>query len=361
MLFLDYRLPRISRYLLFLDAPFRYSWRHLIQYFTSRIVYKKTQKELLTARERFIHFTIAFLEILPIIGILVALIDVALFSKRSDKAYTSFMFHNVLPIYSKIFGPDPKQESYILPRYIDEMKKIAHDSSVPYADVLRANTILDRLSLFGGSIIAQKGQACKIATNYFHSHGRGSDVADISKSFWRFDTLQQASIHDLARVNMHETIASCLYDGKNIRYSFGADYSANRPYKTQKLPWKPTDIRLAHNIDIPMNLLAPFTRITLHKNFCSVGWLGIVGTYFGVNEHGLALAACSVPHFSQDGTPNHLLFRQILEEARDGNEALKLVEKALPAVSMNLIVAAADGLYRVEIGLHKNSAFLKSP
>ncbi|MBS0634411.1 MAG: hypothetical protein JSR37_02995 [Verrucomicrobia bacterium] len=300
MLFLDYRLPKSSRYFLFLDAPFRYSWRHLIQYFTSRIVSKKTGLVLLTKKEQCIHFGIAFLEVLPVLGMAVVLLDFALFSKRSNKAYAHHFFTRVLPIYSKLFGEEPKQEQYILPRYIDEMKRIAHDYDVPYSDVLRANCILDRLCIFGG------GSA-----------------------------------------NTQETIASCFSDGKKLRYSFASDFAANRPYKKKKLPWKMPIF--SHNINMPMCLLAPFTRLYVDKHCCFVGWLGLVGTYCGVNEHGVVLTATSVAGTSKNGTPNHLLFRQILEEAKSGNEARNMAQKATVASSMNLTIIAFDGRYEISL------------
>ncbi len=378
MLLLDYRLPRTSYYILFLDAPFRYSWRHLIQYFNARIIRKQTGVESLTKKERAIHFWLAFLEMVPFLGMAVAIIDRQLFYRNLkplttysevEKSIASYMLATYVPLYCKIFGNDAqkqtsKQERYILPRYLAEMKQVAHDTDTPFSQVLLANTILDRLTLFGGSIKATHGEATKVATSYFHSHGRGDDVFNPDKSFWRFDELQKSSHPPkkaLSRVNMPHTIASCIYDGKNqcLYYSFGSDHAANRLYKRYNLKpllKTPHDITLAHNIDFPMGLFAPFTRVFIHEktaatnSFVSVGWLAILGTYFGINEHGLCLAACSVPGQTQVGTPNHLLFRQILEEAASADEAQKIAKKANSASSMNLIIAAKDGLARVELG-----------
>ncbi len=380
MWYLDYTLPRSSKYLLFLDAPFRYSWRHLIQYFNARIIFKQTGLETLTKNERMFHFSLAFLEVLPIFGMVVALLDRLIFYKKKhtvgqytskDAKPLSFMLQKIVPIYIKIFGDNAQkeamaQEAYILPRYKEEMKQIAYITGTHYNDILLANTILDRLALFGGSILVKKQDTQKCATSYFHSQGRDKSVTDVAKSFWRFDMLEQASSNPrgaLLKVNMQETISSCIYEGKNqcLYYAFGSDYSAARPYRYFKIPFQIQDnTTVAHNIDFPMGLLAPFTRLFLYEKtahtfaFVSVGWLGLLGTYFGINEHGLALSACSVPKAaggsSQIGTPNHLLFRQILEEAKTTDEAAKLVKKVKAASSMNLIIADCSGLLRIELG-----------
>ena len=380
MILLDYTLPRSSRYMLFIDAPFRYSWRHLIQYFTSNIVRKQTGLELLTPTEKAVHFGLAFLEVLPVLGIAVALLDRLFFSKKRgivttyskrDITTAGFLLEKIVPIYCKIFGGDAKkqalaQEPYILPRYIEEMKNLARITGTHFEDVLAANTILDRLTLFGGSIKAENSSATKIATNYFHSQGRDSSVADVYKSFWRFDKLSQAVVEGkkaLLQVCMQETIASCIYDGtrQKLLWAFGSDNSANRPYKSynlKKLFKTNHNVLLLQNIDFPMGLLAPFTRLFVREptslySFVSVGWLGIVGCYSGINEHGLAVAACSVPantSKTKKGTPVHLIIRQILEEAKTTEEAKVIIQKAIPASSMNLIIATEQTLIRIEFG-----------
>lgn len=378
-MFLDYSLPRSSRYILFMDAPFRYSWRHLIQYFNSNIVRKQTGIELLTAKQKALHLALAFFEVLPILGIGVACIDWLIFSRKPrrvtdystrDIQAASLMLTKIAPVYCKIFGDDAQkqaslQEAYILPRYIEEMKELARKTGTHYKEVLVANTIVDRLSICGGSIKADNEATTKIATNYFHSQGRGHDVLDAYKSFRRYDTLAGASGNTkeaLFKIALQETIASCFYDGKSqkLLYAFGSEYSANRTYRRynlQPLLKKSHNASLAHNIDVPMGLLAPFTRLFAHPQtpkthaFVSVGWLGLIGTYSGINEHGLFVAACSVPwqKQAQGRTPNHLLIRQILEEAKTIEEATKLIKNTTPSAPMNLIIATSSDIIRVEL------------
>lgn len=379
MLFLDYSLPRISWYIFFMDAPFRYSRRHLIQYFNSNIVRKQTGIELLTPAQKAVHFTFAFLEVLPIVGLFVACVDRILFSTKravvaaysnKDMQIASYMLEKIAPTYCKIFGPDAQkqasmQEAYILPRYADEMKALAHQTGMHYKDILVANTILDRLALCGGSIKATNADAYKVATNYFHSHGRGDSVHDAYKSFWRYDMLAastDSSKNALKKIAMQETIASCVYDAtsQKLLYAFGSDYSANRPYRCYSLKallGKSHELTLIHNIDVPMGLLAPFTRLFVRPKtsqthaFVSIGWLGLIGTYSGINEHGLIVAACSVPGQKpvQGRTPNQLLIRQILEEASNLQEATDLIKKTTPSSPMNLIIATSSSIIRVEL------------
>ncbi|MCE5293586.1 MAG: C45 family peptidase [Chlamydiales bacterium] len=368
MLYLDYTLPRSSLYMLFIDMPFRYSWRHLIQYFNSRIIQKQIGIETLSKKERIWHFAFAFFEVLPVLGFLVAIIDRMLFFKKSSTQLASNLLETMVPLYCKVFGNDAvsqsqKQQAYILPRYMDEMKKLAHDTGYEFSDILLANTILDRVSLFGGSIKASCGDTKKVATSYFHSHGRGADVVDVDKSFWRFDTLQNTTASNkqaLLAVNTRQTLASCIYDGKNscLYYAIGSDHSANRCYHRYKLDIAPNNITVLHNIDIPMGLLSPYTRLFTHEKtattygFVAIGWHGIVGCYFGINEHGLSVSGCSVPGKSQPGVPNHLLIRQILEEAKTTLDAKKIIDIAKPSASMNLLIAASDGIVRIEVLRH---------
>lgn len=332
---LDYSLPASSRYILFLDAPFRYSWRHLIQYFNSRIIDKRARIQLITEKERMMHFLLAFLEVLPLLGILVAICDRLLFYKKraivtqygeQERVGVMFMVEKIVPLYSKVFGSDAKkeaslQEAYILPRYIQEMKAIAEKYHVPYGNILLANTILDRVNLFGGEIVTE----------------------NIKPS--------------LLKDNKRDTIASCVYDEKNkcLLYAFGSDYAANRAHKTLPLEWLHAP-SIGQNITTPMGLLAPCTRLFIHKKtahtyaYVSISWLGMIGTYSGINEHGLVVTATNVLSASKTGTPCHLLIRQLLEEAKTIEEAKRLLTKSEPASSMNLLIAKDNHTQQIPIG-----------
>lgn len=362
---IDYSMPKTSRYLLWLDAPFRYSSRHLVASFTSRIVKRETGIELMSKLERRIHFCLAFCEVLPVIGIAVALLD-RLFFSTTKRALNRYMLNKLVPFYCKLFGPDAQtdaKKAIIASNYSEEMKQFALSANSTYDSVLLENSILDRLFIFGGSIIGKSDATKKVATNYFHSQGRDNLTPDVCRSFWRFDMLQKSegSIFDaLKKVNMQETIASCIYDGKKqkLYYAFGSEFAANRPYKTYDLskflPQK-YSIILGQNIDIPMGLLAPCTTFITHKKtahtnaYVAISWLGMSGAYFGINEYGIAIAATNVPNISRARTPNHLIIRKILEEAKSHKEAQDIIEKSPPSASMNIIMACQNELYRIEL------------
>ncbi len=310
MILLDYTLPRASRYILFLDMPFRYSSRHLIAYFHNRIIRKKTKINYLTKSEERIHFCIAFLEVLPLLGMVVALIDRMLFAKslapikhysKEDKKVASFMLTRLIPVYSAIYGKKI-HFPYVLGRYVDEMKAIANMTETSFEEVLHANCLFDRMAIFAGS----KEQSTQ------------------------------------------ETIAALKFDGKKkkLYYSFASNHAPDRTYKCYNLSWllqEECTIYFEHHIDVPMALLAPFTRLFVHDTYVFVGWLGLIGTYFGINKHGLILAASSIVVQSKEGTPNQLLFRQILEEAKNVKDAVAMLDKSTCSASMHVQLAARDG------------------
>ncbi len=307
MIVLDYTLPRSSRYLLYLDMPFRYSSRHLIAYFNNRIIRKKTGSDYLTKHEERIHFAIAFLEVLPVLGMCVAIIDRMFFAKslapvynysKEDSKLASFMIKKLVPVYAKIFGKQIHMP-YFLPRYVEEMKTVAALTGTGFEEVAFANCLFDRMPLFGGS----KDKSTQ------------------------------------------ETICAVKFDGKKKRlyYAFASHNAPDRLYKSFDLSWlleKDCDEIFEHHIDVPMSLLAPFTRLFVHETFVCIGWLGLIGTYFGINKHGLILAASSIVVQSKDGTPNQLFFRQILEEATDIKEAIGMLDKCTCSASMHVILAS---------------------
>ncbi len=311
-MYLDYSLPHSSRYVLFLDAPFRYSWRHLIQYFHNKIIYNKAGIKLLTEKERMLHFCFAFLEVLPVLGIGVAIIDRLLFNKKiTPKASIDFLVEKIVPLYCKVFGQDAKkeaslQEAYIPRRYQEEMKELAKTYNIPYGSILLANTILDRLHLFGGTFTKE---------------------------------------------NRQSTIAICHFNGKKKRleYAFGADYAANRSCSRLPLEWM-HDADVFQTIDFPMGLISRCTKMSIHTDGpVFVGWCGIIGTYCGINKHGLIVRASLVAKSSQAGLPSHMLVRQILEEAKTIEEAKQLITSSDVASSMDVILTKGDEILRLHV------------
>lgn len=408
MFFIDYSLPWYSRYLLFLDAPFRYSWRHLIFYFQAKAIKKHTGESLLSPAERIAHFTIAFLQVIPFLGVVVALFDWLLFRRplrlirleskeaikvaettfKECKAELHYIIYRVLPFYRSIItfrGKNPdleakKLEKYIPGRFIEEMKALSIISQIPYEEILLANTIIDMLDLFGCSICGvsrerETGQEShEFATNYFPSRGRGHSTIDVDQSFKRYDEMlaffpglsKRLLLKMLRRVNVRNTIHTVIADAtlREIRLAVGSEYVANRRLKrftAKKLFGNTKQIKgefealLARNLDWPMAFFAPLTRLFVRQgnsqyhSTVTINVPGLLGGYCGMNEHGLCYAASIVPATTQEGIPNQLLFRKVLEEAKSMREALKILEKCQPACSMNLILAAPDGIAHAEL------------
>lgn len=408
MFYIDYSLPWYSRYLLFLDAPFRYSWRHLIFYFQAKSIKKHTGESVLSSAERVAHFTVAFLQAIPILGVVVALVDwlffrrplrlIRLESKEAIKvaeatvkecqAELHYIISRVLPFYRSIItfrGKNPdleakKLEKHIPERFIEEMKALSLVSQIPYKEILLANTIIDMLDLFGCSICGvskdrETGQEShEFATNYFPSRGRGHNTIDVEQSFKRYDEMlaffpgvsKRSLLKMLRRVNVRDTIHTMILDAnrREICVAVGSEYVANRRLKrftAKKLFGAEKQIKgdfealLARNLDWPMAYFAPLTRLFVRQGNAqyhttvTINIPGLLGGYCGMNEHGLCYSASIVPATTQEGIPNQLLFRKILEEAKSMREALKILEKCQPASSMNLILAAPDGIVHVEL------------
>jgi predicted choloylglycine hydrolase len=80
--------------------------------------------------------------------------------------------------------------------------------------------------------------------------------------------------------------------------------------------------------------------------FASIGWPGVIGCLSGMNEHGLCLANMEV---TRAGTklpfamPYTLLYRTILEQCCDVDEAIALLQKTPRQTANNLILMDAAG------------------
>ena len=74
-----------------------------------------------------------------------------------------------------------------------------------------------------------------------------------------------------------------------------------------------------------------------------------LGALSGINEKGLAIAISVVSSKKQVGTPNPFLFKKILQEAKNMQEAIEIVNKHRCASPMNLMVATTEGIARFEL------------
>lgn len=362
----------------------------------------------LSITERVAHFSLALLELFPLLGLFVALVDRLVFNcplriieidqqdpykagQAQAKACAKelhFVIERVLPIYKAIVffrGKNPyeeakKLEGYIPQPYIEEMKGLAEASGIAYDEILVANTIMDTLDLYGCSLCAickdrETGQISReLATNYFHSRGRGHKVVDVERSFWRYDQLEACNpdfekgslLKMLRKVNYRNTINTVIFDvnQREIQLAIGSEFSANRPLKrfTAKQLFGdsttidgPFEALLARNLDWPMAIFAPLTRLFIRRERAnalttvSISLPGVIGGYSGMNQMGLSLATCIVPSIVQEGISSQLLFRMVLEQAKSVHEALKIIEKSKAASAVNLMIAAGDGIVQAEI------------
>lgn len=273
-----------------------------------------------------------------------------------------------------------KLEPHIPQEYRDEMQGMVQTAGVSYEDLLVGNTIFDSMSLFGCSLFAvsqdtQTKQISRVmATNYHHSRGR-SGQPNVDRSFQRYDALQacpwststQTLQTALLFANYYDTVQSILFDPQthDIHLATAGQYAANTKYThlkgsdlfgrsfMQRTGQK--IVKLARNFDWPLPFLGPMTTVIVRptspgkKATAIVGWAGLTGAFSGMNEDGTALSISIVPSDRQEGIPNQFLFRKILEEASDIRTADNIVDALKPASSMNLCLAAADGIEMLEL------------
>lgn len=402
MFFIDYTLPWYSKFLLFFDAPFRFCFRHVYFYSQAKSIQKHTGEVILSKTQKWAHLAIGFFEMIPFLGHVVALFDWFFFCMplrmvRVDtaKAFVEecgaelrFMIDCVLPFYKAIIsrrGKDPyaeakKLEKYIPERFIEEMKAISATSGILYENILLLNTVVDMLEFIGCSVYA----VCKeratgiesreLATNYFPSLGRSHHALDVDSSFKRYDDMAsthpkpsvKALLRLMRRVQCKTTIHTVIADtnARTLSVAVGCDYSASRSlkvFKAASLFGSDKEVAgtcktiLARNLDWPMAYFAPLTRLFVRKGSAQfyataiMNTPGLLGGYTGMNEHGLTLASTIVPSKSQEGIPNRLLFRKILEEAKTVREAHKIINLSQPGCAMNIIIAAPDGIMHAEL------------
>ena len=96
--------------------------------------------------------------------------------------------------------------------------------------------------------------------------------------------------------------------------------------------------------DFARNKVVSFFRPDSGYKFMTVSWPGFIGAVSGMNEHGLALtinASAGNPPLSTR-TPIALLTREILQYARNINEAVAIARKRQTFVSESILLASAD-------------------
>jgi hypothetical protein len=412
---IDYSLPEASKYIGYVDAPFRYGYRHLYNFGMCIYVENMLGISLLSVHEKIVELTLALFEIIPGIGHCIAAVDRA-YNHRDIKVVhltaqdsyelgkeqgiilkdeIQFLLTKGLNIYTTSMirqGIDPLAKAKALEvnipeEYKKEMHGLADGSGCSYDDILIANTIVDTMNLFGCSLYAishepdapTNQKTREIATNYFASQSRRIST-DVDESFKRYDSLEaedfstetSSLIKALQGVNYYDTIQAITFDTDtcDISLATAGGWAANRQHtnfsgkdlfqKDQVIHNKSRFTsqrvtKLARTMDWPMPILGPETVVIVRpayngKNATAiVGWPAMIGALSGNNEDGTSLSISVVPSTKQQGIPNQFIFRQILEKASSIKEAVDIVQASKSSSSMNLVVAAVDGIARMEL------------
>jgi predicted choloylglycine hydrolase len=109
--------------------------------------------------------------------------------------------------------------------------------------------------------------------------------------------------------------------------------------------------RMGRNLDFPTLGIADKRSVLLiyHPTdrfaFAAVSWPGMIGVFSGMNEHGLTLANMEVTRAPRvpAAMPYSMLYRTILEECRDVEEAIALLQKTPIQTANNLMLMDAAG------------------
>ena len=109
--------------------------------------------------------------------------------------------------------------------------------------------------------------------------------------------------------------------------------------------------RFGRNLDFPsfdvadkLSIVQVYRPHGRHA-FMAVGWPGMVGVLSGMNEHGLTVANMEVTRGMRlpPAMPYILLYRTVLEQCRDTNEAIELIKRTPRQTANNLMVMDAAG------------------
>jgi isopenicillin-N N-acyltransferase like protein len=109
--------------------------------------------------------------------------------------------------------------------------------------------------------------------------------------------------------------------------------------------------RFARNLDFPSRGVADKASVILafhpegRNAFVAVTWPGLIGVLSGMNEHGLTLASMEITRERRPPTamPYMLLYRTVLEQCKNVDEAIALLDKTPKQTSNNLMLMDASG------------------
>jgi predicted choloylglycine hydrolase len=115
-------------------------------------------------------------------------------------------------------------------------------------------------------------------------------------------------------------------------------------------------IIVGRNLDYFIPFLKDLTVIHIFekgkKRYLSIGFLGILGVYSGMNKDGLtisnllALNPKSIPR--NDGIPSSFLYRKILQTSKSAKSAIRMIKNTYKPFANNIVIADAKQVYIVE-------------
>ncbi len=355
---------------------------------------------------RVYHFALGLLMMIPLLGHLIAVIDakingqsIKIIHLYGDDPYAVGKAHGkqlkeriqlLFPVvisearmFADMKGIDlAKSIEALAPKipesFQQELKGLADGAQISYEDALIVNLFPDILgaepyacSALG--IIQKPNSLDRVAaTNHF----RGSTGQGYLGSHERLEALERklpegkrVSCKGMMKdVDRKETITAIVFDSLKgtVRISAARTHAASRSWTTLQAsdlfenftPHTSSPdlrIKLARTFDYPYPELADETVVFVHHpktghEFMTVGWAGFVAPPSGMNNQGLAFAmTASENNTSPEGTPNFMLFREALHHFATLNEVVSNYEKTPFAASMNVAVAARDGIARFEI------------
>jgi len=386
---IDYSIDDSSKKYLYLDVPFQQGLQHMYLAF-------KGKEFGLSLGDQISHFTAGFFKMIPIIGHIFAGVDTALHSKNltvidlsgiddpfeRGRVFAQKCKSQLKEVYSVIIaqkGSDEELrkaakefEKQIDKEQIQELHGIAEGIGLPYADILFMHTFLDASpGAYGCTAMVRKVASAqpeqRIAAANHSVHIEEYDP--YNESVLRKNALFWARISEqkpegaLKESGVADTIQSIVFDtnAKKITLCASGKKAFNKKFQTfhpfgegSAQPLSQKRIELLRNLDWPWHFLGQNTILLIKKvngkKIANVTFPGYIGTLSGMNEDGLALAICSRGDISNaKGTPNPLLFTQMLARCKTVEEAKGFLQTHSQGSSMNLVLADKDKAVSLEL------------
>lgn len=375
---IDYSIKPCSKYLLYLDVPYRQGLNHLMLGLGG--------KDLgLSVNERIKHIAMGILKFIPILGNVIAFVDTFWNRKtiiqlkltstdpfKRGEEHGKALKNRIKEVYEPILSEKrydftlqdraARFEKQIPENLKEEMKGLAKGSGYSYKDVLLIHTFLDaKPGQFGCTSMAVKeiDEKCQRIAAANHSVLSNSTESESRRQAFLNKLIpKNGSIRGvLTAAGKEETIQSMVFDSVKGEISLSSEGSnaASGKFKVFKADslfnshqFKPSDSnhrsRLFRNLDWPWYFLGQETVVLTrpHANgnsTVSISWPGYIGTLSGMNNSGLALTLNQRnSEVNFNGIPNPLLFTDILDSCKNVEEASQVIDKGSNGSSMNVII-----------------------